>query len=75
MESRLGSGLRRAIDLGSREELSKALAKENIRYLLLSTRDLENPPTFYPYAHSQFLREFATLEYSDPTTRVFHLKQ
>jgi 4-amino-4-deoxy-L-arabinose transferase-like glycosyltransferase len=75
VESRLGSGLRRAIDLGPKEELAKALSKEKIRYLLLSTRDLENPPSYYPFAHARFLEEFATLEYSDATTRVFHLKQ
>ena len=74
VESRVGGALRHAILLGPGKELAKALSEQGVHYILLSTRDLVDPPAHYPYASAAFLQEFTTLEYSDAVMRVFHLK-
>jgi hypothetical protein len=74
VESRVGSAVKRTRDLAPGKALAAVLAEDNIAYILLSARDLVNPPSYYPYARTEFLEEFATLEYSDAWTRVFHLK-
>jgi dolichyl-phosphate-mannose-protein mannosyltransferase len=75
VESRLGSKVRQTASLAPGRELANVLIEANIRYILLTTRDMANPPSYYPYASRDFLQEFATLEYSYGVTRVFHLKR
>ena len=75
VESRLGSKVRETASLAPGRELANALAEGKIRYILLTTRDMANPPSYYPYASRDFLQEFATLEYSYGATRVFHLNR
>jgi hypothetical protein len=56
VESRVGGALRQAILLGPGKELEKALSEQGVHYILLSTRDLVDPPAHYPYANTAFLQ-------------------
>jgi hypothetical protein len=75
VESRVGSKLRETTTLAPGRNLATLLKEAGIKYILLTPRDLANPPANFPYATRDFLQEFATLEYSDATTRVFQLKR
>ena len=68
------SPLRKVAAVAPGPELASALADMSLRYLLTSRTALVNPPAFYPYGAKDFLKDYASLIYSDESIAMYRFK-
>jgi hypothetical protein len=73
-DSTLDSRLRDVIEMPPDESLLAKLRKDGFSYILVTRAALRNPPMWYPYLKPDFLTRFATTEFMDDDTVLFHLK-
>jgi hypothetical protein len=73
-ESLLDSPIRPIAATPPGPELARQLSRLNISYLLTSRIALKNPPSYYPYATQEFLRNYGKLVQADEFIVAYRLR-